>query len=675
MPVVKLKNKLSGQRRFIVIIFLLLASLMISSAVIELQQSKQELYQLMTRQAKALLESLVIASKNTLQASSYLDNIAEQRLLNNAALVRRMYENRRISNAILSDISSQNDIYRINIFNRQGRKIYSSHKQEHFGIPEKFNPQDILQPIFNGESDTLRLGYRAARFEEGQRFIVALAAEDRSAIVLNVEASAMLHFKKDIDFGSLIRNVVNESPDIIYIALQDTANILAASGNVRQLDEVMQSQFLRQAYFNSIFATRTATFETGDIFEAVHSFSIAAEPVGLFRLGLSLAPLEDINERIYRRLIIITIILVGIGFVLFVYIFTRQRLTILQKQYDVVETYSGNIIDNVSDAIIVFNNADGIKIFNDAAEKLFLKSKENIMGGDLDKLFSAQECRLLLKEETVIKQINCSIDHTLKQLLVSKSNFKDDQENENTILVIRDLTEQKMMEAQIERQQRLTAMGELASGVAHEIRNPLNTIGTIVQQLDKDFEPVNEKEEYHELAGLVYNEVKRINETIQDFLRFARPEPLHPSPFPLDELFSELEKQYAALLKSKKIKLVTSLQWKGSVNWDRKQIKQVFVNLIQNAVEAIENNGRISITSSAKADNNLLDIKVEDDGPGMAEDIRNNIFNLYYTTKAKGTGIGLSIVQRIIYEHNGMISVESRVGKGTVFTLRLPRLK
>ncbi|HID40020.1 MAG TPA: GHKL domain-containing protein, partial [Calditrichaeota bacterium] len=247
----------------------------------------------------------------------------------------------------------------------------------------------------------------------------------------------------------------------------------------------------------------------------------------------------------------------------------------------------------------------------------------------------------------------------------------DSDENENTILVIRDVTEQKQMQAQLERQQRLTAMGELASGVAHEIRNPLNTIGTIVQQLDKDFEPEQDKDEYHELAGLVYNEVKRINDTIQDFLNFARPQPLQPSRFRLAGMFAELRKQYASVLQSKNIRMAIDLEWQGDVYWDANQMKQVFINIIQNAIEAMNKNGTIAITVNSIA-GRFVEIHLKDSGPGMSEKIRQNIFNLYFTTKAKGTGIGLSIVQRIIYEHGGIIYVESEPGKGTVFIIKMP---
>lgn len=157
----------------------------------------------------------------------------------------------------------------------------------------------------------------------------------------------MLQFKKAVDFGGLIRKVVSNSPHIAYIALQDTATILAASGNVKELDAIDQSPFLSATLRDLSFATRNVHFDSGEVFEAVHAFTHQGEVVGLFRLGLSLEPMQDINERIYRRLIFITVILIIIGFVMFVYVFTRQRLKILQKQYQVVESYSGSIIDNV----------------------------------------------------------------------------------------------------------------------------------------------------------------------------------------------------------------------------------------------------------------------------------------------------------------------------------------
>ncbi|MEJ2055478.1 MAG: hypothetical protein P8X42_16305, partial [Calditrichaceae bacterium] len=371
-----MKFKATNQIHFTIIIFFLVAGLLISSAIIELQQSKKELYELMGKQANSLLESLIIASENTLLASNYLDQVAKQRLLNNAVFIKRMYETGQVNNTLLTEICNQNNLFRIRIYDKNGKRLFRSHSGSESGT----DPTDLLEPIFSGIRDTLEIGYKESQNQNAYRYAVALAASDRSAIVINIDASEMLSFKKDIDFGGLIRQVTRGNTQINYIALQDTAHILAASGNVNYLDSPGESAFLRKSLIDSSFQSRTVQFDSIEVFEAVLPFSYGGEIIGLFRIGLSLEPVQDINKRIYRRLVVITIILIIIGFGLFVYLFTRQRLNLLQKQYEVIETYSGNIINNVSDAIIVLDSSKGIKVFNDASEKLFSEDRKTILG-------------------------------------------------------------------------------------------------------------------------------------------------------------------------------------------------------------------------------------------------------------------------------------------------------
>jgi signal transduction histidine kinase len=154
-------------------------------------------------------------------------------------------------------------------------------------------------------------------------------------------------------------------------------------------------------------------------------------------------------------------------------------------------------------------------------------------------------------------------------------------------------------------------------------------------------------------------------------VRFARPEPIQPETFPIQPFLDQIEKQYLYLLKDRNINITIKSGWQKEVFWDKRQIRQVFLNIIQNAIDAIDKDGNIWLTLDL-INNNDIEIKFTDDGPGMSDDIRSNIFNLYFTTKAKGTGIGLSIVQRIIYEHGGIITVESEPVRGTSFIIRLP---
>lgn len=661
------------QPRLLILIFISLAILMVVSALFELYQSKKELYRLMEKQAHSLMESIIISSKNSLLTNERLSALIEERLLNNAVLINILFENDKITNSVLNEICEQNNIYRINIFDKYGEKLFYSHPQNHFADSEKYSPQQILAPIFTGLVDTLIIGIVPARFEDGNRYAVAVSGKERSAIVVNIDAEQVMEFKRTIGFGPLLRNIVSENPLITFAALQDTSNILAASGNVTVLETIQESDFLLSSLRDSLIISRIADFESSEVFEIVRPFVYNGKTIGLLRLGLSMSPIQDINNRIYRRLIIITVALFIVGSIVFAYIFTLQNFSILKKQYSIVETYSGNIINNASDVIIVYSKNEGIKIFNHAAESLFKTKQSKIIGKNLKSLFTQNDYAKINEQSSTIQSLDCLINKINRYLLISKTYFIDDKDEKNTILLIRDLTNQKLMEEQMERKQRLTAMGELASGVAHEIRNPLNSISTIIQQLDKDFTPTDDVEEYHELSNIVYSEINRINQTVEDFLHFAKPEEIKPESFELKTLLIQLQKQYKGILDKHHIQMEIKQSWNGQVTWDLNKMKQVFINLIDNAKDAINRDGAISISIN-KSSNNDINIQIKDDGIGMPDTVQPNVFNLYYTTKARGTGIGLSIVQRIIFEHKGTITINSKKDIGTIISIMLPQI-
>ena len=658
-----------SKSRFLIIIFITLAIIMIVSALVELNQSKKELFELMDQQAESLIESIITSSENSHLANEQLNYLIEQRLLNNAVLISYLQRDGEITNNKLNEICISNNLFRINIFNNKGDKTFYSHEQIHSSIEERYSPKQLFDPLFKGMVDTLIVGVLPARNAEGNRFTIAIAGKDRNVIEVNIDAEQILHFRKSIGFGPMLRVIVQDNPYIMFAALQDTNSILAASGNVTTLDAIQSSEFLTASLNDTVFATRTAEFESSEVYEIVKPFNYKNSQVGLLRLGLSMEPIHEINQRIIRRLIIISIILFTIGSIILALLFVLQRLGILRKQYSAVETYSSNIINNASDAILVYNNSDGFKIFNKSAEKLFDVKESDVLESDLDNIFSSSDTRSILESESNMIQLKAKINMEHKYLLISKTDIIIDT-IPNSILLIRDLTEQKLLEEQLERNTRLSAMGELASGVAHEIRNPLNSISTIVQQLDKDFSPNENSEEYHELSNIVYKEIQRINKTIEEFLLFSKPEVIKSSLFKIDKLFNELEKQYSSLLSNKNIVLDVKQKWKGIVKWDYDKMKQVFINLIDNAVDAIKQNGTIKIITNKIDD--TIEIQMTDSGEGIKSSNLNKIFNLYYTSKASGTGVGLSIVQRIVQEHQGTISVNSELKKGTTFTLSIP---
>lgn len=217
---------------------------------------------------------------------------------------------------------------------------------------------------------------------------------------------------------------------------------------------------------------------------------------------------------------------------------------------------------------------------------------------------------------------------------------------------------------------RQIAMGELASGVAHEIRNPLNAIRVIIQRLQREFTPETDKAEYSQLTDIIRKETDRINGTIEQFLSFAKPPILHKETANLNECLKEIVALVEPRVKSKHCSLKTEYGSLPLMSFDHELCRQAFLNLIDNALAAVGDNGIISIKTYKK--NELCTVEVADNGPGISENDKQRVFDLYYTTKSGGTGLGLPTVLRIVREHGGRLDLLDSPFGGALFRMELP---
>lgn len=663
----KLKEKIYPlQPISLILIFIALSVLIILSLVFEYYQRTKEFTKLMSIQTHALLETTDLALKNALVTGREVENQLSTRLLNNAVLIKILLNEGKVNNTLLKKIAQENDILNINIFNNKGIKIFST--QQGFTNQNKDKIYERFYPIFEDLTDTLIIGLREAHINNGFRYIVALATDNNGAIVLVLDGDKVLNFRKKLGFGALLKNLTDSSK-ICYAVLQDEDGFIAASGNIQTLEDISQSNFLKDAMQNKNFNWRIVETDSSKIFEAVQVFNPVNNIIGLLRIGISAEEFTALNKRFITRLIISGAIIILLGFILLASIFTSQHNLLLKKQYRSIETYSKKVLQNINDGIVVCDINFNIVSINKKAEEVF--DPVNDIGKNIFNILNIPSLDLSnVNAPELIKQIELTKNNKNYIFEISFSSFIDENNSPNYIFVFTDLTEKKQLEERINRKDKLSAMGELAGGVAHEIRNPLNTIGTIAQQLNKDFEPVQNKEEYFNLTKLVFKEVKRINQTISDFLKFARPEPIVKEEFELKEIYLRLKDQYKGMFEQKNITFNHNLDGNCTVYWDKNKILQALINVLQNAYDAIKENGIINFNISVQ--NNKVVIIVEDNGIGIPEDKLNKIFNLYYTTKASGTGIGLSITQRIIYEHDGLIKILSKVNVGTKVTITLP---
>jgi signal transduction histidine kinase len=229
-------------------------------------------------------------------------------------------------------------------------------------------------------------------------------------------------------------------------------------------------------------------------------------------------------------------------------------------------------------------------------------------------------------------------------------------------------------EEALRRRDRLVAMGELASTVAHEVRNPLNAIAMSAQRLEREFledAPDSSQAELQELLTVVSGESRRIDRIVRQFLEFARPPQLHPRPVDVAALVSGVADAARALAGARGIALEAMASGAGEATLDADRLREALENLVRNAIEATPEGGRVALTTRGDAD--AVEIEVADAGPGIPAELLPRIFDLYFTTKPDGTGVGLAVTQQIVTAHEGTLEVDSRPGAGTRMIVRLPR--
>jgi len=230
------------------------------------------------------------------------------------------------------------------------------------------------------------------------------------------------------------------------------------------------------------------------------------------------------------------------------------------------------------------------------------------------------------------------------------------------------------MERQLEKAERLSALGQLAAGVAHEIRNPLNAISMASQRLKREFMPADEDKikEFQTLAGVIRDEIRRLDGIIEEFLTFSKSRRLELHEYPVAEVLQKIVNLIREEATLKGITLETRYKDNPAIiPMDVDKLQQAILNLVKNAMESISGEGTVRILVDSSGKNRVV-IKISDNGCGMTSEEVERIFNPEYTTKEKGLGLGLPLAHEIIRGHGGEIRVLSQPGSGTTFDIILP---
>jgi two-component system sensor histidine kinase HydH len=224
-------------------------------------------------------------------------------------------------------------------------------------------------------------------------------------------------------------------------------------------------------------------------------------------------------------------------------------------------------------------------------------------------------------------------------------------------------------EAQLIRSEKLAALGQLAAGIAHEIRNPLTSINILIHSLTENFPSENA---HREDLQVIEEEIRRINEIVDQFLRFAKPASPHFEKTNLTPVFEEILQLLRPQIERGKIKVKKEFEPLPFITVDREQIKQGILNLLLNAVQAMPKGGHLTLRGQVSESDRWIRLSIQDSGIGIPGEDLNKLFDPFFSTKEGGVGLGLSIAHRIIDQHQGKIEVESAPGKGTRLTVWLP---
>lgn len=373
---------------------------------------------------------------------------------------------------------------------------------------------------------------------------------------------------------------------------------------------------------------------------------------------------------LYQLLELLMFIATGLGAGYLVQKDHLKRESIEQKVIKItnLENYNHNILDSLDSGVVAFSNNGKIKFANKVAKNEFNDYCQ------INSIFSSFSIDTSVEEILKGKRAkaNHEIEYSNDVYEISCFPLRTITDSmDGVVVIIKKVTTLKALEEQVRRGERLAAIGTLAAGIAHEIRNPLGIIKTISQTVQ------SEKQcgchTVKEGLEIIDHEINRANEVVKWLLDFARHDQYKLEAINLSDLITQLGAIFNKYSEGKHVNIELNVENDIWVYGDVEKLKQTFVNIMLNGIQSIEGEGSIKV--SLNASHNKALILFKDTGVGIKRDIIDKIFNPFFTTKDKGTGLGLAITHKIIEQHQGTLSVNSEVGKGTTVEIQLRKLR
>ena len=396
-------------------------------------------------------------------------------------------------------------------------------------------------------------------------------------------------------------------------------------------------------------------------------------------LGLKMDYFQAARKSDIHHAMMMAGIVIALGSAAIFFIFIIQNYYLVDKTLKQTQDFTSQIISSLSTGVISIDRKTNITAFNDRAMKLLNIDDRHYKSVSLSKILDFESIGIdhtLASGMSILdRELNYSFNgsKTTPLALSVTPLIIENDDLEGAVIQIRDISEIKKLEERVRRSEKLAAVGELAAGVAHEIRNPLSSIRGFTQYLSRGFRSGSSEKEY---TDIVIKEIDRINNVVSGLICFANPMEPDLRPTDINKIIHHTRKLVQAEAETQAIAIHVKLDKDApALLLDGELITQAILNILLNAVQAIGSNGRIDISTRLSKDGEALRLCVEDDGPGIDAGAIGRIFDPYFTTSEHGTGLGLPIVHKIVENHNGALHIDSPVpgrSSGCRITIQLP---
>ena len=355
-----------------------------------------------------------------------------------------------------------------------------------------------------------------------------------------------------------------------------------------------------------------------------------------------------------------------------------RRMRNVEEVFSALKEGLDQIMTNLQDGIVLFTHDARAVLVSDAVERFLGCDRQQILGAELHDIFSKNtrlgamvresfDARMTLVQEEITTETGRRVEISLD--FIHDDRAVHPQEALGALLTLHDLESVREIESELELSRRLAAIGRLTAGVGHEVKNPINAIVVHLELMRNKLSGSDAGAQRH--LEVISSEIQRLDRVVQTLVDFSRPVELQLRDQDLRRVVSAVLMLASADLETRNVYVKSNLPDRPVIaKVDADLLRQALLNIVLNGAQAMAEGGKLEVTLAENGRMALLSIR--DEGSGIPDDIRDKIFDLYFTTKKDGSGIGLAMTYRIVQLHNGSIEVQSTPNKGTIFTLRFP---